>query len=80
MNTVFLQTQTKLCIVHMARNPMKYVSWKDYKLVTGEFKMNIPISDRRSGVIRKVIKKRKLFPSDDSLKKVVYLAIDVAFK
>jgi putative transposase len=29
-------------------------------------------------VIRKVIKKRKLFPSDDSAKKVVYLAIQEA--
>ena len=28
-----------------------------------------------NSVIRKVIKKRKLFPSDDSAKKVVYLAI-----
>jgi transposase-like protein len=29
-------------------------------------------------LIRKVIKKRKLFPSDDSAKKVVYLAIQDA--
>jgi len=28
-----------------------------------------------NSVIRKAIKKRKLFPSDDSVKKVVYLAI-----
>ena len=31
-------------------------------------------------MIRKVIKKRKLFPSDDSAKKVVYLAIQQASK
>ena len=31
-----------------------------------------------NSVIRKVIKKRKLFPSDDSAKKVVYLAIQEA--
>lgn len=30
--------------------------------------------------IRKAIKKRKLFPTDDSARKVVYLAIIVAFK
>jgi len=33
-----------------------------------------------NSVIRKVIKKRKLFPSDDSAKKVVYLAIQDASK
>jgi len=33
-----------------------------------------------NSVIRKVIKKRKLFPSDDSAKKVVYLAIQEASK
>jgi transposase-like protein len=31
-----------------------------------------------NSVIRKVIRKRKLFPSDDSAKKVVYLAIQEA--
>jgi len=33
-----------------------------------------------NSVIRKVIKKRKLFPTDDSAKKVVYLAIQNASK
>lgn len=33
-----------------------------------------------NSVIRKVIKKRKLFPSDDSAKKVIYLAIQEASK
>ncbi len=31
-------------------------------------------------VIRKVIKKRKLFPTDDSARKVIYLAIQEASK
>jgi len=31
-------------------------------------------------VIRKVTKKRKLFPTDDSAKKVIYLAIQEASK
>jgi putative transposase len=30
--------QAQLCIVHMVRNSMKYVSWKDYKAVTGDLK------------------------------------------
>lgn len=33
-----------------------------------------------NSVIRKAIKKRKLFPTDDSAKKVVYLAIENAAK
>ena len=33
-----------------------------------------------NSVIRKVIKKHKLFPTDDSAKKVVYLAIMDALK
>ena len=33
-----------------------------------------------NSVIRKVIKKRKLFPTDDSAKKLVYLAIQEASK
>jgi putative transposase len=31
-------------------------------------------------VIRKAIKKRKLFPTDDAAKKVIYLAIEDASK
>ena len=33
-----------------------------------------------NSVIRKAIKKRKLFPTDDSAKKVIYLAIQDASK
>ncbi len=29
INTVYPQTQIQLCIVHMVRNSLKYVSWKD---------------------------------------------------
>jgi len=30
---VFPQTTVQLCIVHMIRNSLKYVAWKDYKNV-----------------------------------------------
>ena len=33
-----------------------------------------------SSVIRKAIKKRKLIPTDDAAKKVIYLAVQAAFK
>jgi putative transposase len=34
--TVYPQTKVQLCIVHMVRNSLKYVSWKDYKAVTAD--------------------------------------------
>lgn len=134
INTAFPDTQIQLCIVHMVRNAMKYVPWKDYKPVAADLKriyqsvteeeallaldqfsdrwdakypqisrswrthwenintlFNYPEDIRRAiyttnaieslnSVIRKAIKKRKLFPTDDSAKKVVYLAIMDASK
>jgi transposase-like protein len=134
INTVYPDTQIQLCIVHMVRNSMKYVPWKDYKAITAGLKQiyqsvteeeallaldqfaeqwdakypqisrswrahwdnlntlfNYPEDIRKAiyttnaieslnSVIRKAIKKRKLFPSDDSAKKVVYLAIKDASK
>jgi transposase-like protein len=38
INTVYPETQIQLCIVHMVRNSVKYVPWKDYKAVTAELK------------------------------------------
>ena len=38
INTVFPNTQIQLCIVHMVRNSIKYVPWKDYKAVTADLK------------------------------------------
>lgn len=129
INTVFPATQIQLCIVHMVRNSVKYVPWKDYKAVTADLKriyqsateeealqalagfserwdgkypqisrswhahwenlntlFNYPQDIRKAiyttnaieslnSVIRKAIKKRKLFPTDDAARKVVYLAI-----
>jgi putative transposase len=134
INTVYPQTQVQLCIVHMVRNSLKLVPWKDYKAVTGDLKQiyqsvteeeglmaldqfeqrwdskypsisrswrsnwqnvstifNYPNDIRKAiyttnaieslnSVIRKAIKKRKLFPHDDSAKKVIYLAIEQAAK
>ena len=33
INTVYPAAKVQLCIVHMVRNSLKYVSWKDYKAV-----------------------------------------------
>ncbi len=39
IQTVYPQAQIQLCIVHMIRNPVRYVPWKDYKLVTADLKL-----------------------------------------
>lgn len=132
INAAFPNTRIQLCIVHMVRNSVKYVPWKDYKAVTTDLKrvyqsateeealsslddfaehwdgkypqiskswrahwhnlntlFDYPPDIRKAiyttnaieslnSVIRKVIKKRKQFPTDDSAKKVIYLAIEEA--
>lgn len=134
ISAVFPQTQVQLCIVHMVRNSVRYVPWKDYKAVTADLKtiyqatteeaalqalsafgkrwdgkypqisrtweahwqnlntlFRYPPEIRKAiyttnaieslnSVIRKVIKKRKIFPTDDSARKVIYLAIQDASK
>lgn len=134
INAVYPETQIQLCIVHMVRNAVKYVPWKDYKPVTTDLKLiyqattedqgllaldqfcekwdskypqigkswqnhwenlntlfNYPPDIRKAiyttnaieslnSVIRKALKKRKLFPNDEAAKKVIYLAITDASK
>jgi len=134
INTTYPQARIQLCIVHMVRNSMKFVPWKNYKAVATDLKkiyqsvteeeallaleqfsetwdekypqisrswrahwnnlntlFDYPQDIRKviyttnaieslNSVIRKAIKKRKLFPTDDSAKKVIYLAIQEASK
>lgn len=128
------ETRIQLCIVHMLRNSLKYVSWKDYKAVTADLKriyqasteeqalaelerlgqqwngqypqiakswtthwvnlrtlFDYPPEIRKAiyttnaieslnSVIRCAVAHRKLFPSDESAMKVIYLAISQAAK
>ena len=134
ISTAFPETQIQLCIVHMVRNSIKFVPWKDYKAVTSDLKkiyqssteeealsaldqfgdrwdekypqiskswrsnwenlntlFEYPPAIRKAiyttnaieslnSVIRKATKRRKVFPTDDSAKKVIYLAIQEASK
>ncbi|HDG1697624.1 TPA: IS256 family transposase [Kluyvera ascorbata] len=134
INSVYPQTHIQLCIIHMVRNSLKYVAWKDYKAVTSGLKAvyQAPTEDAAlmaldgfaeawddkypqiskswrahwenlntffgyppdirkaiyttnaieslNSVIRTAIKKRKVFPTDDSVRKVIYLAIQGASK
>ena len=38
INTVYPQTKIQLCIVHMVRNSLKFVSWKNRKAVAADLK------------------------------------------
>ncbi|WP_000324592.1 IS256 family transposase, partial [Escherichia coli] len=132
INTVYPEARIQLCIVHMVRNSLRFVSWKDYKAVTRDLKAIYQAPTEEAGqqaleafasawdsrypqisrswqanwtnlamffaypadirkviyttnaieslnsVIRHAIKKRKVFPTDDSVKKVVWLAIQAA--
>jgi len=134
INTVYPDAKIQLCIVHMVRNSLKLVPWKDYKAVTKDLKLiyqsmtepeaylelerfaekwdekypqisrswqknwpnlitlfDYPADIRKviyttnaieslNSVIRKSVKTRKLFPSDDAALKVIYLAITAASK
>ncbi|HMY00178.1 MAG TPA: transposase, partial [Agitococcus sp.] len=134
INSVYPQTRIQLCIIHMVRHSLKYVSWKDYKAVTSDLKriyqavteelalqaletfattwdgkypqiskswfnhwshlntfFAYPVDIRKAiyttnaieslnSVIRQATKKRKIFPTDDSVRKVIYLAIEAASK
>ncbi|SMN15110.1 Mobile element protein [uncultured Candidatus Thioglobus sp.] len=44
INAVFPQTDIRLCIVHMVRNSLKYVGYKDCKQVAASLKTNLPVN------------------------------------
>jgi putative transposase len=127
--SVFPKTEVQLCIVHMVRNSLRYVSWKDRKAVARDLRkvyraptveaaaqaldefeeawdkqypmaakswrtrwenvtpfFSYPEPIRKviyttnaveslNAQLRKVTKKRGAFPTDDSVRKVLYLAI-----
>ena len=50
INTVFPQTQIQLCVVHMVRNSMKYVPYKDYKAVASGLKAVYQSVNRRGSL------------------------------
>jgi len=38
IEAVYPDTRIQLCVIHMVRNSLKYVAWKDYKAVTRDLK------------------------------------------
>jgi transposase-like protein len=57
INAAFPEAQIQLCIVHMVRNSIKYVPWKDYKPVTADLKQ----------IYQAVLKKKLCLRWSDSL-------------
>jgi putative transposase len=134
IESVFPKTEVQLCIVHIIRNTLSYVGWKDKKAVAMDLKtiykapnaeaaetaldaleakygerfpmviktwrsrweniipfFNYPPEIRKviyttnaieslNAQLRKVTRKRGAFPTDDSVRKVLYLAIIRASK
>jgi transposase-like protein len=134
VEVVYPKARIQLCIVHMVRNSLRYVAWKDYRKVAADLKniyrsateqealselekftdtwdgkypqigkswhrnwpnltavFDYPEDIRKAiyttnaieslnSVIRKAIRKRKVFPTDDSAMKVVFLAAEQASK
>ena len=134
IEAVFPQTQVQLCIVHMVRHSLKYVSWKERKTVAKDLKSiysaatveeaelaleefaeqwderypTISASWRRhwneiipffafppdirraiyttnaieslNRTLRKIIKNRQAFPTDEAILKILYLALNNASK
>ena len=134
IEAVYPKAKVQLCIVHMVRNSMKYVSWKDRKILAADLRkiysapttddaetaltcfaekwddkypsiskswlnhwdnvtpfFDYPADIRKAiyttnaieslnMTIRKVIKNKRVFPSDNSVFKVLFLAIGNIFK
>ena len=134
IEAVFPQTRVQLCIVHMVRHSLKYVSWKERKTVARDLKSiysaatvgeaelaletfaeqwdrrypTISVSWRRhwneiipffafppdirraiyttnaieslNRTLRKIIKNRQAFPTDEAILKILYLALNNASK
>jgi transposase-like protein len=59
INTVFPKTEVQLCMVHMVRNSVKYISYKDRKAVTADLKeiYLAPSEDAASGALEKFAEK-----------------------
>lgn len=126
--------KVQLCILHMVRNSLRYVAWKDYKQVASDLKqiyrsatedealaelerfatiwdekypqiakswrsnwLNLRLIfdyseeirkviyttnaiESLNSVVRKAVRKRKVFPTDESALKVIYLATQAAAK
>ncbi len=50
INAVYPEARIQLCIVHMVRNSLRFVSWKDYKAVTRDLKAIYQAATEEAGL------------------------------
>ena len=80
IEAVYPKTEIQQCIIHQIRNSTKFVSYKDIKKLMADLKAVrrlIYSTNAMEGFnrqLRKVTKSKTVFPSDDSLLKMLYLA------
>jgi transposase-like protein len=70
INTVFPKTKVQLCIVHMVRNSVKYVSYKDRKELTNELKKiyrSVELNEAETELERFADKWDKKYPTVSAL-------------
>lgn len=83
INATFPKTEIQNCIIHQLRNSSKYVSYKDLKPLIEDSKAfyTTNVIEGFNRQLRKVTKSKSVFPTDDSLFKMLYLAmIDITKK
>ena len=51
INAEYPQTRIQLCIVHMVRNSLRFVSWKDYRAVTADLKRIYQASTQEAALL-----------------------------
>jgi putative transposase len=88
METVYSHTRVQLYMVHLVRNSLRYVSHKHMKAVATDLKAIYSASTESEAefyttnaiesvnmTLRKVTRNHRIFPSDEAVYKVVYLAV-----
>ena len=85
IEAVYPKTEIQQCIIHQIRNSTKFVSYKDINFKYPEaVRRLIYTTNAIEGFnrqLRKVTKSKTVFPTDDSLLKMLYLAmIDITKK
>lgn len=74
IHVAYPQAKVQLCIVHLVRAALRYVSQQDSKAVIAGAIESV------NSVIRKFTRNRKIYPNEESAIKLVFIAIREAAK
>ncbi len=78
IHAVYPQAEIQRCIVHQIRYSTKFISYKDIKPFMADLKEVYQASTEEiahNRQLRKVTKSKTIFPTDDALFKMLYLAM-----